>query len=78
MHRLDRDTSGCLLVAKRRAALRDLHAQLREGTTEKLYLALVCGTWNLGQQAHRAARWRPTSGAAASATWRCAATARSR
>ena len=31
VHRLDRETSGCLLVAKRRAALRDLHVQLREG-----------------------------------------------
>jgi 23S rRNA pseudouridine955/2504/2580 synthase len=48
VHRLDRETSGCLLVAKRRAALRDLHAQLREGRTEKRYLALVCGKWNLG------------------------------
>jgi 23S rRNA pseudouridine955/2504/2580 synthase len=48
VHRLDRDTSGCLLVAKRRAALRDLHLQLREGRTEKHYLALVCGKWNLG------------------------------
>ncbi|MBP7611465.1 MAG: RluA family pseudouridine synthase [Steroidobacteraceae bacterium] len=48
VHRLDRDTSGCLLVAKRRAALRDLHRQLREGQTEKHYLALVCGKWNLG------------------------------
>jgi 23S rRNA pseudouridine955/2504/2580 synthase len=48
VHRLDRETSGCLIVAKRRAALRDLHAQLREGATEKRYLALVCGKWNLG------------------------------
>jgi 23S rRNA pseudouridine955/2504/2580 synthase len=48
VHRLDRDTSGCLLVAKRRSALRDLHSQLRQGTTEKRYLALVCGKWNLG------------------------------
>jgi len=48
VHRLDRDTSGCLLVAKRRAALRDLHLQLREGRTDKHYLALVCGKWNLG------------------------------
>jgi len=48
VHRLDRETSGCLIVAKRRSALRDLHAQLREGRTEKLYLALVCGKWNLG------------------------------
>jgi 23S rRNA pseudouridine955/2504/2580 synthase len=50
VHRLDRETSGCLIVAKRRSALRDLHAQLREGTTEKLYLALVCGKWDLGQK----------------------------
>jgi 23S rRNA pseudouridine955/2504/2580 synthase len=50
VHRLDRETSGCLIVAKRRAALRDLHAQLREGRTEKRYLALVCGKWDLGQK----------------------------
>jgi 23S rRNA pseudouridine955/2504/2580 synthase len=50
VHRLDRETSGCLIVAKRRAALRDLHAQLREGQVEKRYLALVCGKWNLGQK----------------------------
>lgn len=48
VHRLDRETSGCLLIAKRRSALRDLHAQLRQGTTEKRYLALLCGKWNLG------------------------------
>jgi len=50
VHRLDRDTSGCLVVAKRRAALRDLHAQLREGRAEKRYLALVCGKWDLGRK----------------------------
>jgi 23S rRNA pseudouridine955/2504/2580 synthase len=50
VHRLDRETSGCLIVAKRRAALRDLHAQLREGRTAKRYLALVCGKWDLGQK----------------------------
>jgi len=50
VHRLDRETSGCLVVAKRRAALRDLHAQLREGKAEKRYLALVCGKWDLGQK----------------------------
>jgi len=50
VHRLDRETSGCLIVAKRRAALRDLHAQLREGRAEKRYLALVCGKWDLGQK----------------------------
>jgi 23S rRNA pseudouridine955/2504/2580 synthase len=50
VHRLDRETSGCLVVAKRRPALRDLHAQLREGRVEKRYLALVCGKWDLGKK----------------------------
>ena len=48
VHRLDRETSGCLLVAKRRAVLRDLHAQLREREMEKRYLALVAGKWPFG------------------------------
>ena len=48
VHRLDRETSGCLLVAKRRAVLRDLHAQLRERTMDKRYLALVVGRWPFG------------------------------
>ena len=43
VHRLDRDTSGCLLISKRRSALRRLHAQLREGGVDKRYLALLCG-----------------------------------
>jgi 23S rRNA pseudouridine955/2504/2580 synthase len=47
-HRLDRDTSGCLLVARRPAALRTLHALLREGGVEKRYLTLVRGRWELG------------------------------
>jgi 23S rRNA pseudouridine955/2504/2580 synthase len=55
VHRLDRETSGVLIVAKRRAALRDLHAQLREGRTEKRYLALLCGKWNLGTKRIEAA-----------------------
>ncbi len=50
-HRLDRDTSGCLLVAKKRSALRRLHEQLREGQTEKTYLALVIGAWSGGSRA---------------------------
>ncbi len=45
VHRLDRDTSGVLLVAKRRSALTGLHAQLREGRTDKRYLVLVRGAW---------------------------------
>lgn len=49
VHRLDRETSGCLVLAKRRSALRDLHAQFREGLVEKNYLALVAGDWQLGE-----------------------------
>jgi 23S rRNA pseudouridine955/2504/2580 synthase len=45
VHRLDRDTSGVLLVAKKRLALTGLHAQLREGRTDKRYLVLVRGKW---------------------------------
>jgi 23S rRNA pseudouridine955/2504/2580 synthase len=47
-HRLDRDTSGLLLVARRGAALRTLHALLREEGLEKRYLTLLRGHWNLG------------------------------
>ena len=45
VHRLDRDTSGCLLVARRRSALLHLHAALRDGTVDKRYLALAYGVW---------------------------------
>ena len=45
VHRLDRDTSGVLLVAKKRSALRSLHEQLREKGMQKDYLALVKGQW---------------------------------
>jgi len=48
VHRLDRETSGCLVLAKRRSALRSLHEQFREGLVEKNYLALVAGDWQLG------------------------------
>lgn len=48
VHRLDRDTSGCLLVARKRSYLRALHALLRQGGLEKRYLALVCGDWQQG------------------------------
>ncbi len=50
VHRLDRETSGCLVVAKRRSALRDLHARFRDGLVEKNYLALVVGDWQFGEQ----------------------------
>ncbi|MBE9515465.1 MAG: 23S rRNA pseudouridine(955/2504/2580) synthase RluC [Proteobacteria bacterium] len=45
VHRLDRDTSGLLLVAKKRAALVNLHAQMRGSDIDKRYLALVKGRW---------------------------------
>jgi len=44
-HRLDRDTSGCLLLAKRRSALRRLHAVIREGRMDKEYRLIVAGAW---------------------------------
>jgi 23S rRNA pseudouridine955/2504/2580 synthase len=44
-HRLDRETSGLLLVAKKRSALTALHAALREGRVSKRYLVLVRGEW---------------------------------
>ncbi len=49
-HRLDRDTSGCLLVARDRPTLRILHALLREGRVRKRYAALVTGRWRLGKK----------------------------
>lgn len=45
VHRLDRDTSGILLVAKKRSALKKLQDQFRERETGKTYLALVLGNW---------------------------------
>jgi 23S rRNA pseudouridine955/2504/2580 synthase len=43
VHRLDRDTSGCIVISKRRSALRELHELIREGGMDKRYLALVVG-----------------------------------
>ncbi len=48
VHRLDRDTSGCLLVARDRQTLTSLHALIREGGLQKTYMALVAGSWQLG------------------------------
>ena len=45
VHRLDRDTSGILLVAKKRSALKHLQDQFRERETGKTYLAMVAGAW---------------------------------
>jgi 23S rRNA pseudouridine955/2504/2580 synthase len=48
VHRLDRDTSGCLLIARDRPTLVALHALIRGGGMHKTYLALVSGSWQLG------------------------------
>jgi 23S rRNA pseudouridine955/2504/2580 synthase len=45
VHRLDRDTSGCILIAKSRPALRDLHAQFRNDEVNKIYHMAVFGKW---------------------------------
>lgn len=44
-HRLDKETSGCLIIAKKRSVLRLLHGLFREGKVEKTYLALTKGFW---------------------------------
>ena len=54
-HRLDRDTSGLLIVAKKRTALVELHRMLREGEIEKVYLTVAKGRWGGGTQELRAA-----------------------
>ena len=50
VHRLDRETSGILLIAKRRMALKLLQEQFRERETDKVYLALVKGNWPANQR----------------------------
>ncbi|MEM8594470.1 MAG: RluA family pseudouridine synthase [Pseudomonadota bacterium] len=45
VHRIDKETSGCLMVSKKRSMLRHLHAQLRAGRIKKTYWALVNGPW---------------------------------
>jgi len=50
VHRLDRETSGVLLLAKKRSALVELHRQIREGLMEKHYLTMVKGKWRNTKQ----------------------------
>lgn len=50
VHRLDRDTSGILLLAKKRSALINLHEQIRNGHIDKRYLTLVHGDWKNARQ----------------------------
>ncbi len=49
-HRLDRATSGCLVIAKKRSALKGFQQQLTTGGVDKHYLALVMGQWVGGEQ----------------------------
>jgi 23S rRNA pseudouridine955/2504/2580 synthase len=45
VHRLDRDTSGCIMIAKKRSMLRFMHEKLRNNQVNKIYNALVVGKW---------------------------------
>jgi 23S rRNA pseudouridine955/2504/2580 synthase len=54
VHRLDRDTSGCLLLAKGRASLRGLQAGLQAESAEKVYRAVLVGEWQEGERTVRA------------------------
>jgi len=64
VHRLDRDTSGLLMLAKARRALLALHAMLRAGHGRKHYLALVAGNWPNDRQHLRAplTKWLTRTG----------------
>lgn len=53
VHRLDRETSGCLMIAKKRSFLRDLHEQIRNGQVSKHYWALLQGKWRGGKRVLR-------------------------
>ncbi len=53
VHRIDRETSGVLIVAKKRAALVTMHEAMRQGRVGKRYLALVAGDWSGPPQALR-------------------------
>jgi 23S rRNA pseudouridine955/2504/2580 synthase len=50
VHRLDRDTSGLLMIAKKRSMLRHLHEALRGDGVDKRYMALVRGRWDAGKK----------------------------
>jgi 23S rRNA pseudouridine955/2504/2580 synthase len=63
-HRLDRDTSGLLLLGKSRRALLQLHAALREGRVQKRYLVLVAGRWLNDRQHVKVALSRSGAGLA--------------
>ena len=45
VHRLDRNTSGIMVLAKKRSILRKLNEEIRKGNVEKKYIAIVTGSW---------------------------------
>ena len=45
VHRLDRDTSGCIVIALKKSILREFHQEIRERRVDKNYIALVKGSW---------------------------------
>jgi len=49
-HRLDKDTSGCLIITKKRSVLRQIHEHFRNNQIEKRYIALVKGRWSGGKR----------------------------
>jgi 23S rRNA pseudouridine955/2504/2580 synthase len=67
VHRLDRGTSGCLVIAKSRAALKELNQALRDGRVVKEYMALLAGHWRGGARTVDVALER-RSGARSAAT----------
>jgi 23S rRNA pseudouridine955/2504/2580 synthase len=50
VHRLDKETSGCIIIAKKRSVLQELHTLLRENRLEKRYFALLQGYWSGGKK----------------------------
>ncbi|XLZ70152.1 RluA family pseudouridine synthase [Massilia sp. SR12] len=62
VHRLDRETSGILLIAKKRSALNSLHDQMRDGLTDKRYLTLCVGDWKNKRQHVKLALHKYTMG----------------
>ena len=50
IHRIDRETSGILLLAKKRSALTAMHEVMREGNSDKRYIVLVLGQWKNARQ----------------------------
>lgn len=60
VHRLDRDTTGCLLIAKKSSVLKELHQLLVNRQVEKHYLALLAGQWQGGERRIKAALQKNT------------------